>query len=549
MKEKKTQDNFEKKENSADSKSHSRISETSTSYSVSPKTDDQTVNLVLDTIEINKQALVFNNTKSSAEKCAEDIAKKIKVDIYPDETQKKLKELATEILTALSKPTKQCERLAKCVEKGIAYHHAGLVGKQKELIEDNFRNGLIRIISCTPTLAIGMDLPAFRAIMKSLRRYSQQGLQYIPVLEYMQMSGRAGRPGKEDFGEAIIIAATESEKKLFKEKFINGSPENIYSKLAVEPVLRTYLLSLIVSGIIIDYESTIEFFEKTFWAHQFKDMDRLEFIIESQLEILEEYRFIVIESTTENKDIKKSKLRPTDLGTRVSELYIDPYTANYILECLQKAEKETTDFAYLQMVCFTLEMRPLLKVKTAEFQQYQQESIMRDSELLSRKPTIYDFEFENYFDSLKTTFLLNDWINEYDDEFLMEKYDARPGEVRYKLERADWLLYATEELARIESKKELLTPIKKIRMRLKEGVKEELLTLLQLKNIGRVRARRLYNQGIKDLGDIKKTDFTSLSQILGQAVAKDVKEQVGDEVEQPVKENKRKGQINLNDFQ
>src|SRR3989338_2059909 len=114
-------------------------------------TDVPVINLVLDTINKNKQALVFVNTKKSAEKLAEEIAKKIKIN------DNKLNELSLETLKALSKPTRQCERLSKILKKGIAFHHAGLHHAQKELIEDNFRNGNIKIITCTPTLCLSKD--------------------------------------------------------------------------------------------------------------------------------------------------------------------------------------------------------------------------------------------------------------------------------------------------------------------------------------------------------------------------------------------------------
>src|SRR3989338_11703323 len=106
-------------------------------------TPDETVNLALDTIQKNKQALIFVGSKKSAEKQAEEIAKKCK-------TQQE--ELAEKARHALVKPTEQCERLAKCIEKGIAFHHAGLHSKQRELIENHFRSGEIKIICSTPTL-------------------------------------------------------------------------------------------------------------------------------------------------------------------------------------------------------------------------------------------------------------------------------------------------------------------------------------------------------------------------------------------------------------
>ncbi|MCK4522315.1 MAG: hypothetical protein KAU20_07120, partial [Nanoarchaeota archaeon] len=139
------------------------------------KTNNSTANLILDTLEKNKQALVFVNTKRSAEKTAEDTSKKINVD------SRELYELSEKALNVLARPTKQCERLAYCLKKGIAFHHAGLHTKQRDLIEDNFKNGLIKIICATPTLAYGMDLPAYRVILKDLRRYGYRGLQFIPV--------------------------------------------------------------------------------------------------------------------------------------------------------------------------------------------------------------------------------------------------------------------------------------------------------------------------------------------------------------------------------
>src|SRR3990167_3212462 len=135
--------------------------------------DNSVTNLALDTINLGKQAIVFANTKRSAEKAAEEIAKSINVG------NADLERISDGILNALSRPTKQCERLAFCVKKGIAFHHAGLVEKQRHLVEENFRKGLIKIICCTPTLAYGINLPAFRSIVKDLKRYTMQGLSWI----------------------------------------------------------------------------------------------------------------------------------------------------------------------------------------------------------------------------------------------------------------------------------------------------------------------------------------------------------------------------------
>src|SRR3989338_3569600 len=495
------------------------------------------IDLALDTINLGKQAIIFVNTKRSAEKTAEDISKKIRgID---------LQEISDKSLHALTKPTKQCERLSICLRKGIAFHHAGLVAKQRELIEENFKKGAIKIICATTTLAYGLNLPAFRSIVKDPKRYGHRGLDYLPVLEIHQMWGRAGRPGFDRFGEAIIIAQSENEKEELLERYINGKPENIYSKLAVEPVLRTYILSLIASGFVNTKQQLFDFFSKTFWAHQFGDMYELNQMLQKMIGLLHEWEFIM-----GNKDefqgadeLGDERYRPTIIGKRVAELYIDPLTAKKFIDCIKKAaSKETNVFSFVQMISHTLELRPLLKVKAKEYDKVQEVLTKNFTFLLEEEPNIYDQDYDDFLNSIKLAMFFQEWLDEKDEEYLLETYDIRPGEIKVKLDIADWLLYTSEEMARLMQFQPLLKDIAKLRVRLKSGVREELIPLLNLRNIGRVRARKLFNNRIKDLGDVKSADITKLSQILGKNIAIGIKEQVGEKVE-PVKENKRKGQI------
>lgn len=494
----------------------------------------------VETVQKNKQALIFLPSRASAEKTAEDIAKLMAFD---------MPELEKQILQVVSTPTKQCRRLSHCLRKGIAFHHSGLTSAQKELIEERFKRGDIKIICCTPTLAAGVNLPAYRVIIKSLKRYGEWGMDWIPVLEYLQMTGRAGRPEYETEGEAISIAKDESEQEEIYEKYICGVPEEIYSKLAVEPVLRTYLLSLIAAGIVRDEKSMLDFFSKTFWAFQFEDMNKLRQIMEKMLALLEKWKFIQIEKNDfiAANALKETKIRPTMLGKRISELYLDPLTARHLLNCLD-AEKLTV-FGALQMISHTLEMRPLLTVRVKDQERLQEEVMKRLESLLQPEPSIFDSEYEDFLRSVKTALFLEGWISEYDEEFLLEQFDIRPGEIRMKIEVADWLLYAVEELLKIQEKREMLKEVSKIRLRVQHGVKEEVLPLLRLRGIGRIRARRLFSNGLRDIGDLKKIELATLTQILGKAIAEDVKKQVGEAVPEALPSGKRKGQLSLGKFE
>lgn len=507
---------------------------------------DSVISLAFDTFEKNKQSLIFTNSKRGAEKTAEDIAKKIKKkDLI-------LENLSEDILNAIPKPTKQCIRLSSCIKKGVAFHHSGLVAKQRELIENNFRTGVIKIIAATPTLSAGLDLPAYRVIMKDLKRFTHRGMQFIPVLEYLQMVGRAGRPKYDTVGEAITIALNENDAENIETKYIKGLPEEIYSKLAVEPVLRTYLLSLISSEFLNEKNKIFEFFSKTFWAHQFKDMKKLESIIEKMLYQLSEWGFI---SSTDTADGFLSannygiiKYNSTIMGKRIAELYLDPLTADHIIKCTERAKlKKIESFSVLQMLSHTLEMRPLFSVRTKDVEMIEETMVRYDDCIIDVEPNMYDFEYQEYINSIKTALFMQKWIEEVDEEFIFEIFNIRPGEIKSKLDIIDWLLYATEEILRIKKQHDLISKIRKLRIRLKYGVKEELLPLLKLKNIGRIRARSMYKNGLKTTGDLIKVDIGKLNQIIGKKLAADVKNQVGVKTE-IVKENKRKGQISLMDY-
>ena len=513
---------------------------------INEECSDSTTNIALDTIKKEKQGLVFVNTRRSAESTAEKISLKIK------STNKDLMELADKVLHILQNPTKQCKRLAMCVKKGIAFHHSGLAHSQRSLIEGNFRNGNIKIICATTTLAYGLDLPAFRTIIRDLYRYGgQHGTVNIPVLEYLQISGRAGRPKYDSFGESITIAKSESSKENIVKTYIKGEPEEIISKLAVEPVLRTYVLSLIATEFVKTKEELLEFFEKTFYAQQYEDLEGIEIILTKIIHLLEEWEFLKSSEDFKSAlDIKEEKLEATKLGKRVSELYIDPLTAYEILACLRKASsKIIKEFSFLHVISSTLEIRPLLRTRVAEFNEMQEKIAENQDYLLINEPNIYEPEYDEFVNTIKTAMIFQEWADEKDEEFLLDKYNVRPGELRAKLSIADWLLYATEELARLLQFQHLLREIRKTRFRLKYGIKEELMPLVKLKNIGRVRARVLFRNKIRDIGEVKKADFMKLAQLLGKNIAVDVKKQVGQDFSKmKVKENKRKGQISIKDF-
>ncbi|MFP4038493.1 MAG: DEAD/DEAH box helicase [Candidatus Nanohaloarchaea archaeon] len=478
--------------------------------------DRGTENILRDTLEMDKQAITFCNSRKGSEKESDRAAKIVEDDLSRDE-KKKLEEYSEEILNALGSPTSQCKRLAKNVKNGAAFHHAGLVSQQRKAVEEAFKKGLIRNISATPTLAAGVNLPAFRVVIRDLKRYTGNGMDFIPVLEYEQMTGRAGRPSYDDRGEAISIAKQPGMKQDILERYILGEAERIQSKLNVEPVLRMHTLALIASKFCSNMDDLLDFYKETFYAHQFGDMMSVREKIERVVDTLESYGFV-----------DKEEFEATEIGRKVSDLYIDPDSAHLIIQGLEKASgTETRDISYLFLLSRTSEIRSL-NVKDKEWNEY--EKMLMDAEpyLLEDIPQEWDVEYETFMDSMKTAMMMNAWISEMDEEEIMNEFGTAPGGIRAKIQNADWLLYSSKELARMKGL-EVDNELEKLRIRLKHGIDEELLGLVKYDQIGRVRARKLYDHGIRSKKDIKQVNFEKLKKLIGKKTAGLLKEQVGEE--------------------
>ncbi len=473
--------------------------------------------LVGDTLKKEKQALIFANTRRRSEGIAKQLAPIIEKKLKPNE-KRHLTISAAKLLNVLESPTEQCKSLADLVEKGAGFHNAGLLQKQRQIIEELFRENYIKVISATPTLAAGINLPAFRVIIPSLYRYTSFGNQRINVSEYKQMAGRAGRPKYDSAGEAILIARNELEVDELFETYIEGEIEEVNSKLGIEPILRTHLLAAIASNFVFDLASMEEFFSKTFYAVQYKQMDELFAKIMEIVEELEEMKFV------ESDD---KRIRATVLGKRVSELYLDPKSAYDLITSLQRGK--TGELFYLYSFVNTYELHPLISVpKKKEPELW--ERIQEDKGKLPVNVDVEMFSDPDLLKKFNTTLLFHDWLGEVTEENLSKEYNVRPGILRTKLHIADWLVYCAFELSRLLKMENHLPELNKLRKRLKYGIREELVYLTEVRNIGRVRARRLWNAGIKGIKDLKKTRVQDLAKVLSPAIAVKVKEQLGEKI-------------------
>lgn len=496
----------------------------SSKRSVDASYANEALNLALDTVKEGGQSLVFVNTRRGAERFATEAAPKVK-RLLSEVEKAELKEIAQRVLHVLAEPTRICRRLSKAVAGGAAFHHAGLAPEQRRLIEHAFRRNLIKVLAATPTLAAGVNLPARRVVIRDYRRYdSSLGYVEIPVMEIKQMAGRAGRPRYDKYGEAILVARAEEERDFLLERYLLAEPERVYSKLAALPALRMHVLASIATGYASSFSGLVDFFSKTFYGHQ-QEAYTLESSLLSVLEFLEHEGFLQEE---------EEKIVATPFGKRVSELYIDPLSAVTLRNALERAESVATEaISYLHAIARCSELGTLY-LRKGEYEEYLPKLLEQERYLLFPLPSQYyeAYAFEHFLAEFKTALFLHDWIEERSEEYLLERYNLAPGDIHSRVEIAEWLLYAMEEIARLFNFKKR-EEISRLRLRVKHGIREELLELVSLKGIGRVRARKLYIR-FKTLEELRKASLKDIASVpmIGEKLAASIKAQLGEKVEE-----------------
>ncbi len=470
--------------------------------------------LAIDCINEKGQVLVFVNTRRSAQAEARRISSQMRFFLKSKEREK-LEDLSQQVDKVSGESTKLSKQLSECLKNGVVFHHAGLHLSQRKLIEDNFRDNMIKVICATPTLAVGVNLPSRRTIIRGLYRYaSGLGMRPISVLEYKQMSGRAGRPKYDKYGESILLAKSKEEQADLFSNFIFADSEPIHSNLGNESALRVHLLSSIVSGFITSLDSALGFMKKTFFFQQEKHYD-LSGMINVIIDFLE---------TQEMIKINKDKFLPTAFGTRISRLYIDPISAVIIRDCLTDINIHTQALTLLYLICTVPDMNTLALNKS-DIQKILPFADLHKGQF-QLQISLND-DYSTHLAKIKTVWMLSRWMDEEKEDTICDFFNIGPGDIHRFVETAAWLLYSTIELAKL-SKIRILKSFYALRTQLRYGIKPELLELVNLKGIGRMRARNLFKKGLRSISQIKKAPLISLQKVptIGKEIATSIKKQV-----------------------
>lgn len=176
--------------------------------------------------------IVFSFSKKDCEKYALELNR----EDYTDDIEKDLiSQVYTNAIQSLGEDDRklpQVEALLPLLKKGIGIHHGGLLPILKEIVEILFSEGLIKALFATETFAIGINMPAKTVVFTNTRKWDGKDFRWVTSGEYIQMSGRAGRRGKDDRGIVIQMMDEKMEPAVCK-GILYGDPDPLNSSYRI----------------------------------------------------------------------------------------------------------------------------------------------------------------------------------------------------------------------------------------------------------------------------------------------------------------------------
>lgn len=208
-------------------------------------------------VKLDKPALFFVFSR----KMCEEYASKVSADLLTSSETADVKHIVKFHLhryTELQK-IEGFHKINSLLEKGVAFHHSGMLPILKEIVEVLFDKGFIKILFATETFAVGINMPTKTVVFTSYRKYDDlsENMRMLRTSEYIQMAGRAGRRGKDDKGIVVYLPIREPEDPQSIKEMMTGKKATVESQMKFD---YSYILATTGSGKNIQ--------KNTYWANQ-----------------------------------------------------------------------------------------------------------------------------------------------------------------------------------------------------------------------------------------------------------------------------------------
>jgi len=431
-------------------------------------------------VERGETCLIFVKAKHESRRGAELL--KDRLDEPP----------ATEAVDALRtlEPTRSRDALIECLNHGVAFHNADLSQEERGIVEEAFRQGAVKLMVSTSTLAVGLNMPARNVFLTPEKWRYDQRLDMpwkTPILhtEYENMGGRAGRYGAgHDFGRSILVATTPFDFETLWRRYVQGEREGIEPRLAKEP-LENHVLRLVASRFCRTITELLAFLESTLtgqwiWAETFT-LEEIESRIRAAVN-----RCVDAGVVTSNED---GRLEATPLGLAVASKGICIATARELEHWI--GESETRDWADIDLIfaaASTPDGRMFQVMLTAkEYEHADYAGCMKrhtaDCDVVADTPLnrVRNCALTPFFEevrAIKIALFLERWINQAPVHDIEEEFHTMSGQIVSAADQASWLLDATAAIASaLGGRKQFIDRMQALSDRLQFGVLEESLPL------------------------------------------------------------------------
>jgi helicase len=338
--------------------------------------------------------------------------------------------------------------LKQTLGRGVAFHNADLTARQRQAIENGYRRGEIKVIFSTPTLAMGVNLPAETVLLETMKYRSGDfgGRPYlipVSVAEFQNITGRAGRFGlgrNDKPGRAIILARSDFEREVLWSEYIDNELKVGACSVLNSADIRNIVLDLVVSGLAVSVESLSNALASTFYLNQGGAFDRTK--LETACENLISLNLI------------GKKFQPTPIGAAVAESGISVKSCRLYLESLNRQIPQTLpgwlmlalngedfDIGAAGLTSMEYRRRIYEKLCYREFSGHMSDIRSHLGLEIGLQPLSY-----RQTALLKAVFLLNDWAEAMPVDQLEQRYQLHLGQITDLASTAAWLLASIGKL-------------------------------------------------------------------------------------------------------
>lgn len=163
--------------------------------------------------------------------CEKNANLNMHLNLLSEEEKKRSVAMIDDLISKYNlKGYKRLSNMRKLWERGCAYHHAGILPAAKEIVERLFNEGLLKLLFCTETFALGINMPARAVVFDELEKFNGVKFDYITTRGYMQMAGRAGRRGMDKCGYVYSMINPDDIDLRELSRIVSGNSEEVNSQ-------------------------------------------------------------------------------------------------------------------------------------------------------------------------------------------------------------------------------------------------------------------------------------------------------------------------------